>query len=389
MKKITLLMSSYILVLVGAFFYSFTQTDLSLTFSKIDFIRNVISASQLIGYFNRPLSTTIFFILVLLLFGFYLIFLKLAEKKKLSKKNVWTLLLTTTAVLAFSYNAFSYDLFNYIFDAKIVTYYQQNPYEQKALDYPNDPMLSFMRWTHRVYPYGPVWLGITVPLSFFGFQIFLLTLLLFKSLMAAAFIGSLYFIGKIFQRLAPGKELFGLVFFGLNPLVIIESLVSAHLDIVMIFFCVWSFYLLNRAHYLRSSALLLISIGIKFATGFLVPIYGWVAFMQHKKKKIHWDSVFLAAITLMILTVIVASLRSTFQPWYLVLLLTFATFLSYKYYIFLPSIIFSFIALLTYVPYLYVGNWDPPIPQFLSIMYIACIIISAVIVGIRFAVSKK
>lgn len=389
MKKITLLMSSYILVLVGAFFYSFTQTDLSLTFSKIDFIRNVISASQLIGYFNRPLSTTIFFILVLLLFGFYLIFLKLAEKKKLSKKNVWTLLLTTTAVLAFSYNAFSYDLFNYIFDAKIVTYYQQNPYEQKALDYPNDPMLSFMRWTHRVYPYGPVWLGITVPLSFFGFQIFLLTLLLFKSLMAAAFIGSLYFIGKIFQRLAPGKELFGLVFFGLNPLVIIESLVSAHLDIVMIFFCVWSFYLLNRAHYLRSSALLLISIGIKFATGFLVPIYGWVAFMQHKKKKIHWDSVFLAAITLMILTVIVASLRSTFQPWYLVLLLTFATFLSYKYYIFLPSIIFSFIALLTYVPYLYVGNWDPPIPQFLSIMYIACIIISAVIVGIRFAISKK
>ena len=75
----------------------------------------------------------------------------MAKKKKISKPFVWLIIFVSALLLVFSYNAFSYDIFNYIFDAKIFTHYHQNPYLQKALDYPGDPMLSFMRWTHRVY----------------------------------------------------------------------------------------------------------------------------------------------------------------------------------------------------------------------------------------------
>ncbi len=384
MGKIKLFSSLYIIALVGLFLYSFTQIDLSLTFSRIDFLRHIVSVFQYIGYFNRPLSTFFYVFLLVILFNFYLGFLVLAHTKQISKRTVWKLIFITTIILTFSYNAFSYDIFNYIFDAKIITHYHLNPYIHKALDFPGDPMLSFMRWTHRVYPYGPIWLGLTVPLSFLGFGLFLPTFFLFKLLMAGSFLGTMYYIGRIFQKIAPEKEIFGLIFFGLQPLVVIESLVSGHLDIVMYFFGLWAFYFLLQKKYWWSFLLLSISIGIKFVTVFLLPIFLFVLLAHLRKKKISWDFLFIFAIVLMVITVVVATYRTNFQPWYLVAPLVFATFLSWRYYIFIPSIIISFFAMFTYVPYLYLGNWNPPVPQVLSSLYIGSYILSFIIVIVYF-----
>ncbi len=234
--KSSVFVVTYLGVILLLFFYSFTQIDLGLTFSRNEFLKSILDSFQHLGYFNRPLSTYFYITLVVLLFGFYLLFLRHALQKKLSKQTFWKLCIVITVLLALSYNAFSYDLFNYLFDARIITHYQQNPYVTKVLDFPGDPMLSFMHWTHRTYPYGPVWLALTVPLSFLGFGFFIPTFYLFKSLMAASFLGIVYFIGKITKKIAPKHEIFALVFFGLQPLVLIESLVSAHLDGVMMVF---------------------------------------------------------------------------------------------------------------------------------------------------------
>jgi hypothetical protein len=79
----------------------------------------------------------------------------------------------------------------------------------------------------------------------------------------------------------------------------------------------------------------------------------------------------------MIFATIAASSRTTFQPWYLIGILASAVFISDNFIIFFPSIIISFFALLTYVPYLFTGNWDPPIPQILTTMYLSSYIASA------------
>ena len=379
----------YVFLLLGVFIYSFTQIDLSLTFSRIEFLQQLVRSFQYVGYFNRPLSAYIFIFLLITMLSFYLYCLIKAYAGKLSRTYVWVLVGITACVLTFSYNAFSYDLFNYIFDAKIITHYHQNPYEHKALDYAGDPMLSFMRWTHRVYPYGPGWLALTTPLSFVGFQYFLPTFFLFKILMAASFVGSTYIIGKILQRIKPERELFGVVFFALNPLVVIESLVSAHLDIVMIFFCLWSFYLLLIKRYSTSFLLFIFSISIKFATVFLFPVYFYIVYMLIKKKKIHWHTVFLTATILMCLTVYVASIRSNFQPWYLLLPLAFAVFAAEAFYIFLPAIIITSFALLTYVPYLFIGNWDNPIPQILFNLYLLSYVVSLFSVIAYYVITYK
>ena len=187
--------------------------------------------------------------------------------------------------------------------------------------------------------------------------------------MAGSFLGMVYYIGKVFQKLAPTKETFGLVFFGLSPLVVIETLVSGHLDIVMFFFAIFAFYQLLQKRYVWAFLLLVLSIGIKFVTVFLVPIFITVFILQIRKKDIDWSKIFICAIILLTITVFLASYRTTFQPWYLIAPLSFAVFYGYRYFVFIPSFILSFVALLTYVPFLYTGNWDWPIPFYLLSMY--------------------
>mgnify|MGYP001612712770 CR=1 FL=1 len=372
--KFKFLFPLYIVSFVSLLLYSYTQIDLNLTLSKFEPILSSQRFFQQIGYFQRPLSTALYLGIIGILFLLYLLSLNLAKERKLAKLDLWKIILFGGIILTFSYNAFSYDLFNYIFDAKIVTYYGQNPYTHKALDYQGDPMLNFMRWTHRTYPYGPSWLTLTVPLSFLGFNFFLPTAILFKSLATAAYFGTVLFIGKILRRVDPKNAIFGVVFFALNPLVIVESLVSAHLDIIMMFFGVLAFYLLISKRYIPSFLALIFSIGIKFATVFLIPIFVWV---WYKRGSVNWERVVKFSTILMSASVIAASFRTNFQPWYLISVLPFAALLSKRSYILIPTLILSFSSLLIYVPFLYTGNWDPPIPTIL--FWINAIAVSLVV----------
>lgn len=372
----------YFLVILGTFLYSFTQIDLSLTFSRITFLRNIITSFQYIGYFNRPLSTYLFIFILLLLYGFYIYFLKLSLSKKIDRKTFIKIIFLTGGILAFSYNAFSYDLFNYIFDAKIFTHYHQNPYLHKALDFPADPMLSFMRWTHRVYPYGPVFLFLTIPLSFAGLNIFLPTFFIFKIFIAAAYIGSVFMIGRILRKFKPDEEILGMVFFGLNPLIIIESLVSSHIDIIMVFLALFAVEKLINKKFVWALILLLLSIGIKFSTVFLIPIFLIVIYQQFRKIPLKWNKLFVISFLLLCLSVIASSKYSgNFQPWYLVLPFSIAALVSRKKYIFIMCFIMSFFSLITYVPYLYLGNYDIPVPQVMSSIITLGLIFSGAITG--------
>lgn len=367
----SVLFGSYIIVAILLFLYSFTQVDLGLTLTRLSIWQTIQKLFQYIGYFNRPLSGTLYLIILFLLFGFYFLILATVKNKKVKKPAVWKPIIISSVFFALSYNAFSYDLFNYVFDAKIVTYYHQNPYEHKALDYPGDPMLGFMHWTHRTYPYGPIWLLLSIPISYLGFHSLLLTLILFKMLAAGCFLGTTYYIGKIYKKLNPQFELFSMLFFALNPLVIIESLVSAHNDIVMMFLTLAAFYTLLSKKHAFAILLLLLAIGVKFASVFLLPIFLFIIILQKRNKTINWEKMFFAATVFMLLAVFAAILRpiiqegkfdlitlqASFQPWYLLNVLPVAALVAYKKIMVFPVFILSLAALLTYVQFLYVGQW--------------------------------
>ena len=360
-SKLKFLIIGYIAALIFLFLYSFTQVDLGLTLTEASWWQNFQNFFQRIGYFQRPLSTYFYISIVLLLFAFYIVFISLVKKKKISIKTTWGLIIFISLLFTFSYNAFSYDLFNYMFDARVITNYHQNPYLHKALDYPGDPMLSFMHWTHRTYPYGPVWLFLTVPFSFIGGNFFLLTFFMFKAVVSLSYLGTAYFISKILKKVKAENALPGLVFFALNPLVIIEGLVSAHNDMAMIFFSVLSLYLLLGSKKALSFITLLASIGVKFATVFLLPAY--IYYLM--KNKIDMEKFFKILFFSMFIPLIFVTIRTNYQPWYLLYIIPFASLSPKKRFSIGTGTILSFFSLIQYVPFLYTGNWDKPIPQIL------------------------
>lgn len=355
--------------------YSFTQVDLSLTLSQLSIWQVIQRSFQQIGYFQRPLSALIFLVIVVLMFALYLGTLWFVKNKKLDRKSLFFIILAISSILFFSYNAFSYDLFNYIFDSKIFTFYFQNPYFHKALDFPNDPMLSFMHWTHRTFPYGPAWIFITFPLSFFGLNIFLLTFYLFKLLSVVAFVSSAYLIEKIAKKIGV-NSLLAVAVFCLNPLVITESIVSSHNDIVMVSFALLSLLYFFEGKLLKSAFWLAFSAGIKFATIFMLP-----AFIAKKFLNVDNNRFFIILSVSMLVGLFLATFRTTFQPWYLLFVLPFSAFISEKRYVFIPTSIMSLVGLLYYAPFLYLGNWDPPVPEILLSILIGGVVASFVFIA--------
>ena len=168
-------------------------------------------------------------------------------------------------------------------------------------------------------------------------------------------------IYKIVYMQKKDTALFAASFFALNPLMLIEFLVSAHNDIVMLFLAVSAIYLFLNKKTVTSFLVAALSVGVKYATGFLAPM---VAYLMIQPKQ--WERAVGIGIVSMILAVIAASLKSgNFQPWYLSYVLVIASFISYRKYILVPLGLFSFFACFHYVPYLYTGNWDAPIHSLL------------------------
>ncbi len=347
---------SFIFLILALFLFSFTQIDLGLTLTKASIFQTIQTSFQTIGYFNRPLSLAFYLLIISGMFTYYLYFLRQVIRKKINARHIWTLIISTAVILAFSYNAFSYDLFNYIFDAKIITHYHLNPYAHRALDFPGDPMLSFMQWTHRLYPYGPVWLGLTVPLSYIGLNFFLVTFFLFKFLSAAFYLGCCYLIYKINKKILPEYQNFNLVLFALNPLVIIESLVSSHNDIAMMFFALLGLYLYFLRKKILAIILIIVSSQIKIPTiALLAPII--ISFLPNKIKNDNNKFVYLS-IFVMLGTLGYVLTKLEVQPWYFLWIMPLIALLKPNRYIIALTFGFSLGLLLRYSVFLYFGNWD-------------------------------
>lgn len=332
----------YILLLFLMGIYSYSQIDLNLTLLQTPWFLQFQSGMIQLGYYQRPLSTLIYLILLTLLFGLYIFLLRAPVR------NIPLLVFGIVVVTFLTYPAFSHDFFNYIFDARIVTHYGQNPYFYKALDFPNDTWIRFMHWTHRTYPYGPLWLLLTVPFSYLGFGKFLLTLLSFRTLFIISYLSSIFLIKKILAKINPKLAMRGVIFFAANPLVIIESLISPHLDAVMATLFLLAVYLLVSGKRAFSIGALLISAGTKFLTIITLPLF----FLSSISiKKLLWISLILV---LAVLIPVIGSRES--YPWYFLPPLAIIALLPESKKLIWLGVTASLGLLLRYAVFLYFGQ---------------------------------
>lgn len=317
---------AYLFTLLFLALYSYSQIDLNLTIFQNPLFLSFQKAMIQLGYFQRPISAAIFLMLVAVLFVLYLTILRQKQR------NLKLLISGIVIISLISYPFLSHDFFNYLFDARILVHYHQNPYFFKALDFPNDLWLRFMHWTHRTYPYGPVWLALTAIPSFLGSNKFVLTAVNFKILFILFYLGNIFLLRKLKANV---------LFFATSPYVLIESLFSPHIDSAMTFFMLLAIYLSISHQKILSAISLLFSAGTKFLTIILAPL----VFKPNIK----------LGFFLMLFILIPVIAQREFYPWYFLPAFSLAVMLKNRTIQILASGL-SVGLVLRYLPFLYFGQ---------------------------------
>ena len=347
----------YVVASVILFLYSFPQVDLNLTLSRASVWTGLQKVFLQIGYYERPLSTAIFVSILAAFFLLYWTVIRKAAMGLLSFKQIWILIIAVVAILLLSYPAFSYDFFNYMFTAKTVLVYEKNPYEVIPLQFAGfDPYLNFMHWTHLPSAYGPVWIAMTLPFYLMGFGYFLVTLWNFKLLIAGFYILAVVGIERIVKEFNKKEAALGVVIFALNPLVIVESLVSAHNDVVMMAVALWAIYYLLKKRYYLAFFLLSLSVAFKLMTIVLLPLFLYVWW----KKDIKPKRLFLYCAMSLVAALFFVIFKREVLPWYFVWVVPFVALMPKRTGLIFLTVGASVGLLLRYAPFIYYGNYEVP-----------------------------
>lgn len=343
----------YSVFLLLFFLFSYLFIDTNLTYLH----------SLYTGFYSdyRIITTFVYFLLVSFFFLFYLYFLKKKITSELHKK----LIVVSLLFLVFSYPAIlSYDIFNYLATAKVLYFYKENPYLVMPIEFQGDPMLLFTRAANKFALYGFSWTALSGIPFVLGLQNFLAQLFLLKGMVGLFYLGLIYTLHKI------TKSLDTLLFFSLNPLVLVETFIGSHNDIVMMFFALSAFYFLKKKYILLAFVLLAVSIFVKFSTIFLLPIFIYVLYSYIKEKTINWNRIWFYSAILMFSVFLLAPLREEIYPWYAIWFLPFITLLKGFRKLKIVSVSLCFGLLLSYVPYMLLGHYLYPVP-FLKIALVA------------------
>jgi len=327
-KKNKIIYFLYFIVILLFSIYSYSLVDLNLTLFNHKIWDNFRSFIIQIGYFNRGLSTTIYFLGIIILFLLYYL-------TKKAKPDPVKLAFVIGLVSLIAYPFLSHDFFNYMFYGKIVTFYGQNPYLVKAVDFPADQWTRFMHWTHNTYPYGPTFLPITLIPSFLSGGKFILSLLFFKMTFVSFYLEAVWAVNKIDKNKA--------LIIATHPLIIIEGLITPHNDLIAMSLGLIGIYLLFNKKNIWSRILFIISGLIKYTT---LPIL-----ILSKKNK--WLNL-LSLIGILFLLVCLSFFKEI-QPWYF---LTLFIFVPIYPQLFVKIDIFLLGLLCSYYPYIMLGGWD-------------------------------
>lgn len=303
------------------------------------------------AFSEREYVSLFYVISILFLFSFYGFFLFQIKRKKLHLKDFYFLLGLSLVLFIFSYpTILSYDIFNYMATAKVTFFYRENPYIVMPIEFINDMLLSYTRAANKTALYGPAWIllsGVPFTLSFGNV---LIQVFLFK------FLTGIFYILMVFLLYRLTKNFFMVVLFSLNPLVLIEVLVSGHNDVVMMAFALFSFYFLQKKNIFWAFVFIFLSIFIKYATIFLLPVFIFVLWKVSVRKEVSWNKIWKYSAFFMFLIFLLSPIREELYPWYFLWVFPFVVLWKNKFAVNL-SIAFSFGLLFYYVPYMYTGHY--------------------------------
>ncbi|WP_081208783.1 putative hexosyltransferase [Salegentibacter sediminis] len=209
--------------------------------------------------------------------GLFFISLKLIQLKKTDFWFLAGLALLYRLIFLLAMPNLSQDFYRFIWDGKLILE-GINPYLYK----PSELIENFQGFWSRLYQgmgnlsqgnytsYPPVNQFLFAVSVLLGGNSILGSVLIMRILIIFADLGTLFFGRKLLLNLSlPPHRIFWYI---LNPLIIIELTGNLHFEGVMLFFLVWSLYLLQQKKWQLSSILLGISVSVKLLPLIFLPL---------------------------------------------------------------------------------------------------------------------
>ncbi len=340
--------------LLGLVAHSFTQADPGLYIFRSP--RFVSWQDQMVqfGLWSRTASGIWFVTFLGLGFASYFYLLAHWQKISVCHLTIMTVIICILFLLYFP-AGLSHDIFNYIAHAKTLITYHQNPLLVAPNALAGDPILPYVHWLASPSRYGPVWIVFSGLAFFLGQSSLLLTFLAFKAMYLLIYGAIGVLLSKTVDHLKLNKRKV-FVSWLLNPFVVIEFLFSSHTDaLVGVFLLLTILFALTRK-FSQSWLAYLASAGVKIVSlPFLLPIF-LKEFFYLKTEMF---------LKVSVLTGYLASAIITFQwsinPWYFSIPILLSTLvIENKFYRYL-ALSLSVASELRYIPYFFMGYFDPSI----------------------------
>jgi alpha-1,6-mannosyltransferase len=239
----------------------------------------VVSCIAFYAAFAYDLQREDFFKLIGLYAGLFFMSFKLIQLQKHSFILLAGIAIVFRLIFLFAIPNLSQDFYRFIWDGRLIAA-GWNPFQFVPNVLIDDPgfnipqaekliagMGSLSAGNYSNYP--PVNQLIFSIAGWLASSSILGSVVIFRFIIILADLGTLFFGGKLLKSLKmPQYRIFWYV---LNPFIIIEMTGNLHFETVMVFFLVWSLYLLHKGKWFWSAVIFAISISVKLLPLMLLP----------------------------------------------------------------------------------------------------------------------
>ncbi len=242
----------------------------------------------------------------LLLFGCYVAAVLLVAKTAVSRTVCWIVVgwpLLFFAVQLGCYMIFAGDVYIYAMQGRISSVYGGNPFVEVASKFVSDPFYTLepRQYANTTSQYGPLWELTARLLTGLAGNNVLATVLAFKGLVVASYLGNGGLIYLWLRRERPAFIWPGLTLYLWNPLAVIEVAGNGHNDPLMMTGVLLAFVALSygRERWRRPVASFALAIGVllKFLPLLLLPLF-WLDGLREQQSRLRrGQTLYLSVVT--------------------------------------------------------------------------------------------
>ncbi len=240
----------------------------------------VLSSIALYVLFAYNLERSDFVKLLSLYSGLFILFWLIMRRAAFSEKGLFTTALLFRIAFLFSIPNLSQDFYRFIWDGRMILE-GLNPYLQTPFSFLDQGSIPVVQGAQLIDGMGSLSAGNLTnypPLNQLCFMLaglfagksILGSVIVLRIIVILADLGTILFGKKLLQKLnLDGRSIY---LYALNPFIIIELTGNLHFEGVMVFFLVWSLYLLAKGKWIWSALVLSLSVSVKLIPLMFLPL---------------------------------------------------------------------------------------------------------------------